>query len=186
MSVKKFNECCNSCKLSRGQDPKNRIIINLQGDWILNHYNGSEGFLGWLALQPRYHYMGIAELGDDETNTIGNNFANIIKCLKNYKEGVFSNHEIERVYVIFFGEGCFDRPKPSCYHMHFHIIPRLKCFDDFLREYDSLNNSSINAWNIYKLSSLEIFRKKFKEFIGRPEDEIRRLMMYMEKCLNQI
>ena len=56
------NDNCKGCARSQETD----AIVELPGDWIVNHYAGEEGFLGWLALQPRYHRMAISDLTDDE------------------------------------------------------------------------------------------------------------------------
>jgi hypothetical protein len=50
---------CDGCALSQKSDR----VIHLSGDWVVNHYQGQEGNLGWMVLQPRYHRMCLAELG---------------------------------------------------------------------------------------------------------------------------
>ena len=49
----------------------------MNGDWILNHYGGEEGFLGWMALQPRYHREEINQLEVDELEALGGNIKKI-------------------------------------------------------------------------------------------------------------
>ena len=57
----RLKKVCKGCELSKGNgDPPGGIIVKLDGGWILNHYGGSEGFLGWLALQPSCHRMELA------------------------------------------------------------------------------------------------------------------------------
>ena len=46
-------------------------IIELDRDWTLNHYGGSEGFLGWVVLQPKYHRLDFADLTHQEVRWTG-------------------------------------------------------------------------------------------------------------------
>ena len=62
MITNEYDDSCNGCKISRGLEPLHGGFIELDGNWILNHYAGWEGFLGWMAMQPRFHRMGLGEL----------------------------------------------------------------------------------------------------------------------------
>ena len=47
------NIVCQGCELAREG-------IQLPGGWALNHYQGGEGYLGWLAIAPVKHRMTLA------------------------------------------------------------------------------------------------------------------------------
>jgi hypothetical protein len=40
---------------------------------MVNQYSGNEGYLGWLAMQPRFHRMKLSELDSDELATFSIN-----------------------------------------------------------------------------------------------------------------
>lgn len=57
---------CPVCKIIQDRKgPAGGPVILLKSDWTLNQYGGSEGFLGWLTLQPREH-LDWGKLGPDE------------------------------------------------------------------------------------------------------------------------
>jgi diadenosine tetraphosphate (Ap4A) HIT family hydrolase len=123
---------------------RGKIVIDLPGDWTLNHYGGDEGFLGWLALQPRYHQMELTDLCPNQAAALGGNIQHIDIALRQYWSIHFKD-PIERVYVVYFFESEFDEPKKEQYHLHIHLIPRTKQLAEGLRTEDG---SSINAWDI--------------------------------------
>jgi hypothetical protein len=77
VSAKEYDKDCKGCKRSKGCDPVVGGIIQLEGDWILNHYGGDEGFFGWMALQPRYHRKELTELSTYEARALGENIQRI-------------------------------------------------------------------------------------------------------------
>jgi len=105
-----------------------------------------KGFLGWLALQPELHAEAWDDLEDDELKALGPNIKRIKQALRKH----FSEHNVERIYVIYLFESPFDEP-PGQHHLHIHLIPRFANLDSLLRE-PTKAGSGINAWNIYRLS----------------------------------
>ena len=175
MSLKEaYDNNCKGCKLSQGKWPKPNkdpkpdeltkppvggMIIELkdknqaEGDWILNHYGGREGFLGWLALQPKKHKMELCDLEEKELKALGLNIKKIDRFLRAYWKEYFPADPIKRVYVVYFFEGVFDS-KPTDYHLHIHLIPRTKAMDILLREeLEGEKITTIIAWKIYRLTT---------------------------------
>ena len=168
MSLKEcdYEENCKGCKLSRGiwlkpnesdetkpKPPPGGMIIELEGDWILNHYGDREAFLGWLALQPKYHKMELCDLKLKELEVLGKHIKKIDQALQAYWKDNFPADPIERVYIVYFFESVFDS-KPTEYHLHIHLIPRTKAMDILLREeVEGEKITTINAWKIYKLTT---------------------------------
>lgn len=153
MCEERYKADCKGCGISKRRQKALKhlpcqIVIDLDGNWTLNHYGGDEDFLGWLALQPRYHRMELKDLRPNEAAALGGNIQDIDIALRSYWSTAFPKDPIERVYVVYFFEGVFDRPKPQPYHLHIHLIPRTKKFAHALRTEDG---STINAWDIYTL-----------------------------------
>lgn len=155
----------------------------LPGSWVLNHYAGEEGFLGWMALQPKCHRISFAELTDEELQALGGNLRTIDNLLTQYWQETFKNDPIKRVYVVYFFESVFDTP-PSQFHMHIHLIPRFVSLEPLLREYPKRRTeaeypSTINAWTIPLITSRETFPRQY-----RPEQaNVKALMRWLRARL---
>jgi diadenosine tetraphosphate (Ap4A) HIT family hydrolase len=148
-----FKLGCNGCLISQGADVSVNLrggIIQLEGNWILNHYGGGEGFLGWLILQPRFHRMDLRELEPREAQSLGTNVQSVDRALRQYWNTYFKNDPIQRVYVVYFHESVFrdkEQAEPQeDWHMHFHLIARTKRMGKLLRTFDKAG--SIRAWSI--------------------------------------
>lgn len=101
----------------------------MAGDWVVNQYGGPEGFLGWLALQPRFHRKSLSELKEAEAKSLGPNLQALDEVLKHYWTHQFPDDPIERVYVVYMFESPFSEPQPKPednFHLHIHVIPRTK------------------------------------------------------------
>ena len=178
------NQSCDGCKLSLEKKAITGGIVKLGDRWILNQYGGQEGFLGWLALQPYYHRMELTDLDDEETMHLGMYIKKVEIALYEYWAKSFQSDPIERMYVIYFFESCFDKPTPSLYHLHIHLIPRTKRLGDLLRQYTN-DSSSILAWDIYKLSRhRDTFPYDYQIHpIHEHEEKIISLMTYLRQRL---
>ena len=199
MGAEIYHDCCMGRKISRGiEEPEaGGGIIELDGNWILNHYGGEDTFLGRLALQPRFHRMELTDLNTDEANALGKNIQNIDLALRQYWaiNFKFKDDLIERVYVVYFFESVYDKPEPTKFHLHVHLIPRAKSLDPLLREYckpSSDNNcvSTINAWNIYKLSKHDKHKKlpshyQIKKDNPESKQQVKALMTYLRGQLQR-
>lgn len=182
-------DCC-GCDRSLHKDEKKVPggIIDLGDYWVLNHYCGKEGFLGWLALQPRYHRMSLGELKKPEAQSLGTNILKIHRGLDEYWSKAFPRDRLRRIYVVYFFESVHDIPTPSPFHLHIHIIPRPESFDKLLREYIGPGSaeacsSTINAWKISTLSKLEGFPKQYRMDKNKPK--ITALMKYLKRELGK-
>ena len=124
-----YESTCAGCRRSQGLDAVPGGIAKLPGDWVVNQYWGSEGFLGWLALQPRFHRMSLSELTEDEARSLGPNVQDLDAALKRYWSHQFPRDPVERVYMVYMFEAEFAEPQPKPedkFHLHVHVIPRTK------------------------------------------------------------
>jgi len=132
--------------------------IELKGNWIVHQYAGSEGFLGWLILQPKKHRRWICELEPNEINALGRNMKIVQEALRKCWPKLFNEdkneHKIERIYVV-----CFSESKP--HHIHFHIIPRTKKLANLLTD---------PGWSIYQVSRPKKLPKAYFARDGRPKE----------------
>ncbi len=126
-----YDPTCTSCSYSAGDEPPGGIV-QLDGDWTLNHYGGSEGYLGWLALQPRCHKMALSELTPTEAQHLGPNIQNIDRVVSDHFSSTFSD-PVERMYVVYFFESASTHP----YHLHIHLIPRMRTIENRLRAWEA-------------------------------------------------
>jgi len=166
------------CDISREFEKKLGGIVELDGGWIVNHYAGPEGFLGWLALQPRYHKKDFASLEKNETEALGRNIQNIDMALRQYWSIRFPEDPIEKVYLVYFHES-------EEYHLHIHIISRS-------RKLGQDNPSEKAAWKICTLAPCwnnfpEEYRLRAKETKGNDnlihKEEVVALMTHLKGYL---
>jgi hypothetical protein len=54
-----YKDCCKGCDISREIDKRTGGIIELEGDWILNHYAGPEGFFGLAGIAATFSSNGV-------------------------------------------------------------------------------------------------------------------------------
>jgi diadenosine tetraphosphate (Ap4A) HIT family hydrolase len=186
MSAEVYHEDCKGCKISRKIREPRGGIIELDGNWILNHYSGGEGFLGWVILQPRYHRMELSELNTDEANELGKNIRNIDLALRQYWAIKFTKDPIRRVYVVYFFESAFEKSSDK-YHLHIHLIPRTEKFRSLSTHVSKTKGISkeecvpLIAWNIHQLSEHQDFPPDYRT---KPENEantreVEALMTYL-------
>jgi diadenosine tetraphosphate (Ap4A) HIT family hydrolase len=179
-----YKESCEGCKLSRGHRKSTGGIIELDGDWILNHYGGAEGFLGWMTLQPRQHRMDLADLEPKEIIALGGNVQLVDKALRDYWNEKFPNDPIKRVYLVYFFESVFSKTEEE-WHMHIHLIPRTRELGtDRRHEYKPWE---VAAWKIAQLSDKFWFPPQYRirdrngQLIN--EGEVVALMEYLKEFL---
>ena len=176
---------CKGCLISEGRGESVGKIIKLEGNWVLNHYSGSEGYLGWMALQPYEHRMSLVDLNDQELRALGPNVKLVQQLLDDYWRETFPKDELVRLYMTYFFESVFNTPDPSSYHLHIHLIPRLKSLDRVLREYpDGLVNdedgykmeSRINAWRAPTITTQKAFPDEYR----RNKKSYKKLMKWLK------
>lgn len=162
-----YHDDCKGCAYSRRTEEPRGGIIELPGNWILNHYGGPEGFLGWLALQPRFHRMELTDLNTDEANALGINIQNIDLALRQWWAIKFSEDPVRRVYVVYFFESAFEKSSDK-YHLHIHLIPRTERFDSLSIHVSKTKGISkeecvrLTGWNIHQLSKHDYFRTEYQ------------------------
>jgi diadenosine tetraphosphate (Ap4A) HIT family hydrolase len=88
----------------------------------VNHYGGSEGFFGWLALQTVQHRCNLGDLRESEAKALGPN-------LRRLENGIYDfwktlGCQVDRVYVMYFLEGQLERKSGHEWHLHIHLVPR--------------------------------------------------------------
>lgn len=149
-----YADSCSGCEISQGLTSVPGGVVKLPGDWVVNHYGGSEGFLGWLALQPRFHRMALAELTVREPQNLGPNIKSLDGALSQYWRLRFPSDPVKRVYVVYFFESEFESPPaPRPYHLHIHIVPRFQSFDTAERLRCTADGSSwVDGWRTPTLS----------------------------------
>lgn len=173
---------CNGCRLARGKAefPPEGGIIRLPGGWILNHYSGSEGFLGWLAMQPTKHRLAMAKLSDEEAGALGPNIKRIEKALLKAWSKSFPKDPIEKLYVAYFFES-------SDYHLHVHLIPRTRKVAPVLRALSKPKHDTeekfVDAWRTSDLSSHPAFPKAYQKSYHGYCALVRGLMIELKQSL---
>lgn len=158
MRIKEYKDCCKGCDISRDIERKPGGTIGLEGDWILNHFAGDGVFLGWMALQPRFHRMKFTDLTDDETKALGKNIQNINIALCEYWSIRFPKDPIEKLYVV-----CFHESEE--YHMHIHLIPRTK-------ELGADDPTEYMAWNTSERTKKDRFPPEYRIMIKGPSGSL--------------
>lgn len=144
-----YDDACQGCMISQKKVVPVGGIVELPGNWVVNHYgDDSEGFFGWMVLQPRYHRMDILDLTPEEACAMGHNIQRVSDGLRSYWPEHFGE-ELKHAYFAFFNESLTDTP-PSPYHMHIHLIPRPESFDPIMREYkdSDFTKTNVRSWNI--------------------------------------
>jgi len=122
-----FSEFCAGCGVSQGSRHPTGGALHLPGGWVVNQYGGSEGWLGWLALQPAFHRMSLSELSAQEAQTLGPNIQTLDRAVTAFWQTTYPRDPVMRVYVVYFFESAFEMPKePTPYHLHIHLIPRFQ------------------------------------------------------------
>jgi len=120
-----YDQHCAGCQRAQGLHSIPGAVIGLPGDWSVSHYAGGEGFLGWLALQPRFHRDRLQDLTKAELLALGPNLRALDFGLTEYWKLQFPDDLFQRVYVVYFFEAAFETPPPKeQFHLHIHVIAR--------------------------------------------------------------
>ena len=153
-----IDSSCDGCLFSLGNAVGSNV--RLPGPWSLNHYGGTEGFLGWLALQPYWHREDFSKLSISELTQLGPNIAAIERALAEYWAMTFGD-PIERLYVNYFLEG-------GSRHVHIHLIPRFKSLEPELR-----------AWSIPRATTFVTFPVHYRRDNPGFEQRVQGVMDYL-------
>src|SRR5262249_4934367 len=142
----RYDPSCAGCHTSQDLRPIPGGVVGLPGDWIVNQYAGGEGWLGWLALQPRFHRDSIQELTAQELPALRSNIQSLDSALTAYWKLQFPSDAIPRVYIVYFFESAFEEPTPKDrFHLHIHLIPRFASLTEPLRHRDG-ETTWVDGW----------------------------------------
>lgn len=167
-------ENCKGCKILEPSSRPTGGVIEVSEHWLVNQYGGPEGFLGWLALQPREHCMELQELSEGATSDMGNVIKKIKSGLKKYWEKEWPEDRFDRLYVTYFFDSVFDN-NPTPYHLHIHLIPRTKRMRSLISK-----GGSINCWEIYKISKMDDFPEEYFRY----EERVEKLMNDLRESIS--
>ena len=159
MKKQQYLDDCDGCKRSQGKldPPPMGGIIELEDDWILNHFGGG-GFLGWLVLQTKFHRMDLAELCSQEIAAFGKNIQLIDKVLRLYWSEIYPDDPIERLYIIYFFESRFVPSEHE--HLHCHLIPRTRKLGK--NNKGDYKPWDVAAWKIAELPNQSYFPDEYR------------------------
>ena len=131
----------------------------------MNHYGGSEGFFGWLALQTVQHRCNLRELRRSEAKALGPNLRRLEKGI--YRYWKTHRRQVDRVYVMYFLEGQLERKEGHKYHLHIHLVPRFHVLKPLILKRDK---RGVDAYRIAGLGrklpshlNRELFKKQHDE-----------------------
>jgi len=124
-------EVCDIISGSKGGFRSKANILNLKGDWVLNHHG--TGYLGYLVLSTKEHLTGWDEISSNNLQNLGPNIkwidVNFRKCWRNK----FPQDPIEQIYFAYFNDSGYileiqgkERDPLNQLHVHIHILPRTK------------------------------------------------------------
>jgi hypothetical protein len=105
--------------------------IDLEGGWVLNHYEGHGKYLGRLVLQTKCHHQNWGDISDDKVTFLGVNIKLINKWLLQYFQDTYKD-DIEQVYVVYFNDAPYKTKNPNPdelrmnLHVHMHLLTRTK------------------------------------------------------------
>lgn len=173
-----YDVACAGCHRSQGLDTIPGGAISLPGDWVVNQYAGGEGWLGWLALQPRFHREAIAELTESELQALGPNVKALDGALRSYWQLQFPTDAVPRVYFVYFFESAFETPRPAeHFHLHVHVIPRFESLAAALR-CEREGSSWVDGWRAPTLAPDDKVPEPYSRRSPMWSDRVASLMNY--------
>lgn len=177
-----MEEKCDCCKVIKGCVNKcyQKILVPLEGGWVLNHYGGSDTYLGRLVLQTQCHYTKWEELQNRELKYLGKNIQLINICLRKFWEKAYPKDCIEQIYATYFNEapykkGLIGDKLNEELHVHIHLLPRTKEMREAMCCSDKL------GWHLVDCISCfpDDYKLTDKNYIKAKE-----LMEYLKSCLS--
>ena len=161
---------CIGCEIAAGKSnhPFHKIIVNLEGGWLLNHSNESRSYLGHLIITTREHRADWNELTPAEASTLGMNMQHVEAMLKQYWALTW-NDPLERLYVCYFNDSILTK----IHHFHMHLFPRTKSMLKGI------------SWEIVDIQETPAFNPDYrihngKDFINT--ESVNNLMEYLAKA----
>ena len=174
---------CAGCQRAQGVDSVTGGVIGLPGGWSVNHYGGSERFLGWLALQPFTHRMRLQELTGEELAELGPNLQALDRELTAYWKAQFPDDPLLRVYVVYFFETAFKEGARERFHLHIHVVPRPHSIGAELECPDEDGILSVDAWRLPTLAPDGKVPEPYSKDSPLWAERVTRLMEYLRAHL---
>ena len=124
---------CVCCEIVQGGGKGyQKIVVELEGGWVLNHFGLSkETYLGRLVLQTRHHRTDFGNLSFKEATTLGLNIERINHSLRQYWARNYPKDPIELIHIAYLNETPFinrssGEKLQKELHVHMHLLPRTK------------------------------------------------------------
>lgn len=176
-----YDKNCHGCKISKGEKIPSGDIVKLDGGWVLNHYDGSDSFLGRLALQSERHCMDLADLELKEAEALGVNIQRVDEALRDYWSEHYRDDYIERTYIVYFFESAFNEEEKEKYHLHIHLIPRTKKLGmDRKGEYKPWETAAWKTYRLpYRICFPDEYRTKDKSGHDINSEKVKALMQFL-------
>jgi len=179
---------CDCCKVLCGNVDKcyQKILITLKGGWVLNHYGGSDTYLGRLVLETYSHIEDWESLNQyTHLKYLGGNLQTICKCLRRYWEKHTEYlDKIEQFNIAYLNESPFKngyttgKELTDRLHIHFHILPRTRRMRESL-----CDPEHILGWHL--IDCISCFPEEY-QLQNRNYLRAKRLMEYLSDCLSSI
>ena len=176
-----MNECI-CCKIAGGSgEGYQKLVVELEGGWVLNHYFTEGGtFLGRLVIVTKAHRVDWGYLSSEELKTLGINIQRINNSLRQYWAINYPEDQIELVHVAYLNESPYIECKIEeellqSLHVHLHLLTRTKAIRENL-------NCCIKQIGWHLEDELLKFPKYLK--VNNREDvEVIKLMNHLKSCL---
>ena len=108
--------------------------------------------------------MALSELTPSEAAAMGPNVQVLDEILTRYWTLEFPSDPVERVYVVYFFESEFTRPKPKeLWHLHIHVIPRPHDLaEDGLLRVTKNGATWSDGWRLPHITDKDAFPKRYR------------------------
>ena len=173
---------CDCCKIIGGEGVGfQKIIVNMEGGWVLNHFGVSDNtWLGRLVLSTKCHRIDWGDLCFKEAITLGLNIQRINWSLRQYWSKTFPDDPIELVHFAYLNE----TPFIKCWsgkellkrlHVHIHLQTRTRKMGEMLNYCDEQI-----GWHLQ--DNVRRFPSYLKD-ITKDDKRVVDLMNYLNKSL---
>jgi len=177
-------EECVCCKIARGDGCGfQKIIVNMKGGWVLNHFSASnETYLGRLVLATKQHQHDFGNLSSEEAKTLGPNIERINHSLRQYWARNYPKDPIELVHIAYLNETPFINRSSGEkllkeLHVHMHLLPRTKQMGEAL---DYCGKKI--GWHL--VDYIDKFPPRYK-VSSMHSERVKTLMQYLKESLTE-
>ena len=107
---------CICCKIAKGRgEGYQKIVVELEGGWVLNHFDGGKTYLGQLVLGTKCHRIDWGDISLKEATTLGINIQRINHSLRQYWINNYPDDIVELVHIAYLNETPY-------IHRHTHLL----------------------------------------------------------------